>query len=70
MLVRPVRLPFAVFSYAVGLPLMRTLWMEFPGDKNVYDSQWETTQFIVGPSLLVAPILIEGNTFMVTKLIS
>ena len=39
---------------------MRTLWLEFPQDKEVYEKRWESSQFLVGPSLLVAPILEEG----------
>jgi len=43
-------------------PFLRPLWMEFPKCSQCYDEQWENTQFFFGPSLMVAPILIQGQT--------
>jgi alpha-glucosidase len=47
---------------ATGVPLMRSMFLEFPHDDYSYDSRWEDTQFFLGPSLLVAPQLFEGAT--------
>jgi len=44
-------------SAAAGLPVMRPLVLEFENDRNVRDL---SSQFMLGPSLLVAPILEEG----------
>lgn len=41
-----------------GLPVMRALIMEYPDDRNVYNC---CDQFLVGKSLLVAPILRPGT---------
>lgn len=42
-----------------GLPLMRALPLEFPEDARL----WEVhDQYLLGPSLLVAPVLAEGAT--------
>jgi alpha-D-xyloside xylohydrolase len=41
-----------------GLPIMRPLFLEFPGDM----STWEVDdQFMFGPDLLVAPVLEQGG---------
>ncbi|EGG14422.1 alpha-glucosidase [Cavenderia fasciculata] len=45
-----------------GLPVMRPLFMEYPTDANTYAID---TQFLVGPSLLVSPVL-TANTTTVT----
>ncbi len=44
-----------------GSPLMRPLFFEFPDDPNCYDSRWENTEFLFGSSLLIAPILRDGQ---------
>lgn len=46
-----------------GLPVMRPLWYEFPGDKND-DILAEDKLFMLGSSLLVAPVL-KKDTFQV-----
>jgi alpha 1,3-glucosidase len=45
-------------AYATGLPVMRTMWMEFPEDASTFalDAQW-----MVGSALLVAPVTSEGQ---------
>jgi alpha-glucosidase len=40
-----------------GVPAMRPLFLEFPGDGRFYSRD---TEFLFGPSLLVAPVLREG----------
>ena len=40
----------------MGTPLMRPLWMEFPHQEGLLDSQ---RSFMLGPALLVAPVLDE-----------
>lgn len=42
-----------------GLPAMRPLWLEFPGDKNTYLVE---DQYMVGSDLLVAPVAEDGAT--------
>jgi alpha-glucosidase len=42
-----------------GLPMQRPLFLHFPDDKACYDIQ---TAYLLGPDLLVAPILTEGAT--------
>eukprot|EP00727_Mastigamoeba_balamuthi_P011057 m51a1_g6574 putative neutral alpha-glucosidase ab-like (948) ;mRNA; r:191047-194366 len=42
-----------------GQPLMRPLWAEFPDDAAVLD---ESSAFMVGPSVLVAPVTARGAT--------
>lgn len=46
-------------------PLMRPLWFEFPEDKSLYSNE---RSFIVGDSLLIAPILEPGVTSHEVKL--
>lgn len=45
-------------AYKTGLPVMRPLILEYPHDRNVYNL---CDQFMVGSSLLVAPILRPGT---------
>jgi alpha-glucosidase len=45
-------------TYQTGLPWMRPLAMEFPGDPRVANL---TDQWMVGSSLLAAPVLAEGG---------
>ena len=40
----------------IGTPLMRPLWMEFPHLPHLLDSQ---RSFMLGPALLVTPVLEE-----------
>ena len=40
---------------------MRPMFLEFPTDENIYNKKFEDTQFFVGPSLLVAPVVTEGQ---------
>jgi alpha-D-xyloside xylohydrolase len=42
-----------------GAPLMRALWMDFPGDTHVFNM---SDEYMFGPSLLVAPVLEQGAT--------
>ncbi len=42
-----------------GLPLMRALMLEFPSDPRLWDVH---DQYLLGPSLLVAPVLTQGAT--------
>lgn len=44
-------------SSKTGLPVMRPLWMEYPQDKTGFAEQEE---YLVGSSLLVAPVLRSG----------
>ncbi|KAL6078744.1 Alpha-glucosidase [Balamuthia mandrillaris] len=45
-----------------GTPLVRPLWLEFPQDRNSWEKQWEDSQFMVGPHVLVAPVMEENAT--------
>ena len=45
---------FHLSSSRDGLPLMRPLWYEFPVDPSTNEID---TQFMLGPSLLIAPKL-------------
>ncbi|MBN1797378.1 MAG: DUF5110 domain-containing protein [Spirochaetales bacterium] len=40
-----------------GIPPMRPLFLEFPNDKNCYPEKVSATEFLMGPDLLVAPVL-------------
>ncbi len=42
-----------------GLPLQRPLFLHFPDDARVFDIQ---TAYLLGPDLLVAPVVEEGRT--------
>ena len=42
-----------------GAPTMRPLWYEFPADPSAYDID---DQYLLGPSLLVAPVVVQGAT--------
>jgi alpha-glucosidase len=42
-----------------GLPVMRPLFLDYPSDQKTYRLD---TEFLFGPDLLVAPVLIEGAT--------
>jgi alpha-glucosidase len=43
-----------------GVPLMRPLFLEFPADKICLDEKAAATEFLIGPDLLVAPVLNKG----------
>ncbi len=49
---------YSVFEEAArtGLPVMRPLFLEYPQDRRTYRLD---TQFLLGPDLLVAPVLVE-----------
>jgi alpha-D-xyloside xylohydrolase len=49
----------AVEAHDRGTPLLRAMMLEFPGDLA---AQVLDTQYLFGPSLLVAPVFDEGNT--------
>lgn len=44
---------------ATGVPFMRPLFVQYPEDPACYDDTWESTEFFLGPDLLVAPVLSE-----------
>lgn len=46
-------------AYKNGTPLMRPMFMEFPGDENIFTTE---DQFMVGDAILVKPITQEGVT--------
>merc|ERR1712226_1401564 len=58
-LVTPLLQKLSRDSMQSGMPLIRPLWMLAPGDEV---SQRVSDQFLMGDSLLVAPILEEGKT--------
>ena len=41
---------------------MRPIWFDREGDTESYEKKWEDTEFILGKSILVAPVLQEGAT--------
>lgn len=40
---------------------MRPLFYQYPRDKESYASEWENTEYFIGPDILVAPILEPGK---------
>lgn len=46
-------------TYDTGLPMMRPLWMDFASDRNVANLG---TEYMFGPSILVAPVTQQGQT--------
>lgn len=44
-------------AHETGIPLMRAMFLEFPGDR---ECRYTDTQFMFGPDLLVAPVIEEG----------
>ena len=49
-------------THQTGAPIMRALWMDFPHDEQVLTGEVSTTEYLFGPSLLVAPVLHQGQT--------
>ena len=45
-------------TYDTGAPFMRALWMDFPGDKQVFNIGDE---YMFGPAFLVAPVTQQGQ---------
>lgn len=41
---------------------MRPLFYQYPRDKECYASEWENSEYFVGPDILVAPILDAGKS--------
>ena len=55
----PYLLEQADRSVATGLPMMRALCLDFPRDVSVWDHPY---QYLLGDSMLVAPVVDEGAT--------
>ena len=45
-----------------GLPMYRPVWLEFPNDEAAYQNDYQH-QFMLGPNLLAAPVLRQGQRF-------
>ena len=45
-----------------GLPMYRPVWLEFPADRTAYQNDYQH-QFMLGDSLLAAPVLRQGQRF-------
>lgn len=54
---RPYIYTYARKAYDTGMPLMRALVLEFPGDEKTYEADEE---FMFGEQFLVAPVVKEG----------
>jgi len=50
---------------AVGSPVLRPTWVEFPSDPTTFDQQ---EAFMLGPALLVLPVLSKGQTSVSAQL--
>jgi alpha-glucosidase len=48
-------------AHRTGLPIARPLLLNYPTDTNCYERTASSQQFMVGDSLLVAPILQQGS---------
>jgi len=59
MNLRPTLIALGREAAETGIPLMRAMILEFPGDHRFRD---ESTQYMLGPDLLVAPVLEAGAT--------
>jgi alpha-glucosidase len=44
-----------------GVPLMRPLFLDFPTDHGCFDPDTAESEFLIGPDLLVAPVLHRGK---------
>lgn len=49
-------------THQTGAPMMRALWMDFPQDERVLSGEVSISEYMFGPSLLVAPVLRQGQT--------
>lgn len=47
-------------SVEIGIPVMRSMFLEFPEDRNCYELE---TQYMFGEDILVAPMFEEGKNF-------
>ncbi|MGE0493918.1 MAG: TIM-barrel domain-containing protein [Vulcanimicrobiota bacterium] len=47
-------------AHRTGTPILRPLWLEFPDDELAYQVEDE---FLVGPALLVAPVVADAQRF-------
>src|SRR3712207_5277739 len=56
---RPLILQLAREAQRTGIPVARPLWLEFPGDA---EAAKQTQQWMLGPDVLVAPVVDEGAT--------
>ena len=64
MNLKPTLIELGREAAATGLPIMRPMALEFPGDPRFAT---EDSQYMLGPDLLVAPIFQEGATNRVVK---
>lgn len=64
MNLRPTLIALGREAARTGWPIMRPMRMEFPDDPR-FDE--EETQYMLGPDLLVAPVLEEGATKRIVK---
>lgn len=46
-------------AHATGIPIARPMWLQFPGDPEAVE---QDQQWMLGPDLLVAPVVAEGAT--------
>ncbi len=56
---RPELVALAKDAAATGAPMVRHLMLEYPGDRETWDL---ADQYLLGPDLLVAPVLHQGMT--------
>jgi alpha-glucosidase len=56
----PYLYTFLQESCAHGVPLMRPVFLDFPGDSRCLDTKIAESEFLVGPYLLAAPVLCQG----------
>ena len=54
----PYLYTYAREAYDTGMPIMRALVLEYPGDEETYDAEGE---FLFGKEILVAPVVEEGE---------
>jgi hypothetical protein len=59
MALRPTLIALGRAAAATGMPIMRPMLLEFPQDRRFLR---EETQYMLGPDLLVAPVLERGAT--------
>ncbi len=61
---KPTLIALGQEATRTGMPIMRPMILEFPDDPRFLD---EDTQYMLGPDLLVAPVLSEGATKRTVK---